>query len=99
MVFAEGQNTQKSRKGNSLGMPLQPIFWTRFARVCEDLNLWCYHVCIVCVSKIFETAKDKVLKDAEKSNVPCTALIPLLYIAVFCITGAKLMVLFGMDKK
>ena len=83
----------------------------RFARVCEELNLWCYHVCIVCVcvSKIFGTSKYKVLKDAGKMEFPCTArfvpllarFTPLLYICLvfICIMGAKLMVLSEMSKK
>ena len=58
----------------------------------------CVCVC-VCVSKISEPSKYKVLKDAGKSHFPCATLIPCIIITVFCITGAKLMVLFEISKK
>ena len=53
----------------------------------------------VYVGKISEPSKYKVLKDAGKSHFPCATLIPCIIITVFCITGAKLMVLFEISKK
>ena len=53
----------------------------------------------VYVGKISEPSKYKALKDAGKSHFPCATLIPCIIITVFCITGAKLMVLFEISKK
>ena len=47
----------------------------------------CVCVC-VCVSKLFESAKYKALKDAKKLVFPCIVLISFLYI-IGCFTLAN----------
>ena len=52
----------------------------------------------VCVSKISETTKYKALKKAKKSKFLCCAGLAG-YVVANCFTGAKVRLLFRMDKE
>ena len=96
----------KSLQRDSLGIPLQAMVYTRFARVGESEKVLRYNKCeycvcvCVCVFKVvifWETTKEKALKDAEKFVLFCPSLCR--YVNTFCFTGAKVENKIGMGKQ
>ena len=76
-IYARQKGMQKVYKkllAHPLFVSVYVVYYLRYARVARTFYIG---LAPVCVSKLFEPAKDKTLKDAEKHTFLCIALIPL----------------------